>query len=843
MMEHDSTSSSPTGPEQSRVTPDGRASSSEYQGHSSVSSGRMASTLSSSPMNMSPPGLAAAGHHSRVSNGSISDQSPNQQTNSATSGTDLPVDFETASRCMYRGDCQTGSQLRKAISHIFGRNKLCTRMIPTGVWVHYCRKHYQRTRYRNGGEYPQRQIGLVQEQIRRVQAWSDSNAQQSRGPVLKDWSLSVRKREQMRLDSKMAASGKKRPFHEDGMEDEEENFDEDRAEMSGTAVPEWVVAQIGDGFSTAGILEVVEHLKSDINQGRLQQIPDIEILPNIVTDSNSDEPASNNTAKKTYTKRRTASSSGFAAGGHRRSQSVNTSALRSDSIPMARRSSQPNNHLAASGRSFASEYHHLQPPMEKRQRIDGEGVLGMSHQHQQHHSLGGMSDRFEHPMAARSSFNSRVQLAHRPAFTGIRESHAESHAESHIESQASYYDHQHQRYGDNAGDFYAHQRPIPESTTSHGDYRTDHRSSHDFEVRREHERHHSTPGGSGQTDAAYSVLPAPNPQRFGSMPVAQQLESQQYILNSTSAAARRPNVHQRSQSEAGFMHHSSSHFERPTSSGSNALPPLQFNAPSRFTTDCLTGTNKNGCRHAEEMPRATDYPPYATHQSHASYGGQQAINASSHRVNYGHAHSHSMNHGPAHGHHHQHAHSYSTNQQEHSSSQYVYNSSNRYLEDGRNTQQQQYQPAQPQPPAHTTAPAYDPAVAPTQPLDKFEGVRLAPIQDLVQSLNPPVTTKATLAMQHTPTPGSDAVQTPISAPGATPKPGPAEGADRTLQSQSSDADYLGHPRQDKSSAVSRPLALTKETTSVAMPATYTRPISPVAHSISPVPQAQAQGTC
>ncbi|KAL1894715.1 hypothetical protein Sste5346_005689 [Sporothrix stenoceras] len=809
-MDHDSSSSSPTGPEQSRATPGGRAASSEYPGHSSSNSGEMPAIFSS-PMNSSPPGLASTNHQTHNSASSLSGQASNSQPTAAAT---QPVNFETASECMYRGDCQTGSQLRKAISHIFGRNKLCTRMIPTGVWVHYCRKHYQRTRYRNGGEYPQRQIGLVQTQIHRVQAWSDSNAQQNRGPVLKDWSLSVRKREQMRLDSKSAANGKKRTF--EGMDEEEDNFDDDRAEMSGTAVPEWVVAQIGDGFSTAGILEVVERLKSDIDAGRLQQIPDIEILPNIVTDANSDEPASNNTAKKTYTKRRTASSSGFAAGGHRRSQSVNTSALRSDSIPMARRSSQPNNynHLAPSGRPFASDYHQ-QAPMEKRQRTGDEGmgmgIGGMHMGHRHHHSMGGMSDRFEPPMAPRPGFSGRMQLAHRPAFAGIRESHAEG--------QTSYNSHEDQlrhqmqsqqpnQYGSTHNDFYPHsQRPAPESSHIQGGYATDNRYAQDFEARREHERHHSTSSGvSGPSNdaaaapAGYGVLPAPNPQRFGSTPVAQQLETSQYVLNSASAAARRPNVHQRSQSEAGFMHHSSS---------------SQY---SRLSAD------NNGRGYAEEVPRTTTYQPYSqqTHSNQAYYG-----------QSHGHAHSHS------HAGHHHHAHSYGGSQQEHGGSHYRNPDDER--RDSRdatgNTHQQfpvqhQYEhaPRLAPPVAQTTAPA--PVMAPAQPTDKFDMVQLPPIQ----SLAPPPTTTAAADK---------------GAGLATPQTAPTDGTDRYFQpaqSSSSPPEYKHFAStHSRSSSSVTPAVVTNNnninntpTNTAGAPTSYISPVSPKTHSSSPMSQPQAQ---
>ncbi|KAF7174093.1 hypothetical protein CNMCM6106_008200 [Aspergillus hiratsukae] len=52
----------------------------------------------------------------------------------------------------------SGGNPRKLISHIFGRNKTSTKLFPAHVWVHYCRKHYQRARYRSralgwGGEF------------------------------------------------------------------------------------------------------------------------------------------------------------------------------------------------------------------------------------------------------------------------------------------------------------------------------------------------------------------------------------------------------------------------------------------------------------------------------------------------------------------------------------------------------------------------------------------------------------------------------------------------------------------------------------------------------------------
>lgn len=59
---------------------------------------------------------------------------------------------------------------RKVISHIFGRNKTATKLFPPQVWVHYCRKHYQRARYRSK-EWPFTQCDLLLDSLDRMEAW------------------------------------------------------------------------------------------------------------------------------------------------------------------------------------------------------------------------------------------------------------------------------------------------------------------------------------------------------------------------------------------------------------------------------------------------------------------------------------------------------------------------------------------------------------------------------------------------------------------------------------------------------------------------------------------------
>ncbi|KAI0472572.1 hypothetical protein GGR56DRAFT_571361 [Xylariaceae sp. FL0804] len=246
-------------------------------------------------------------------------------------------------KCMHQKDCQTNSTLRKAVSHIFGRNKLCTRMIPDYVWVHLCRKHYQRSRYRNAQEYAGTQCELVLTQIGLVQTWSDENRQSGRQGVVKDWSLSLRKREQNRLQKHKS---RKRSHPADSGEDD---FDEDdRAILNGTAVPDWLQDKCGDGYTTDEILDIMAQLQTHVIRHGLNQMPDIEILPNILSGGADSSKA------KPQSRRRTSNT------GHQRSQSVGV-CLQSHSMSIPGRVGQP----GFWGTADPSYY----SPAEKRQRI------------------------------------------------------------------------------------------------------------------------------------------------------------------------------------------------------------------------------------------------------------------------------------------------------------------------------------------------------------------------------------------------------------------------------------------------------------------------------------------
>ncbi|KAF4461236.1 hypothetical protein FALBO_11968 [Fusarium albosuccineum] len=160
--------------------------------------------------------------------------------------------------CMAVENCTTGSVPRKVISHLFGRNKVCTRRIPERVWVCMCRKHYQRMRYRKGADFSVTQIGMVYEQIVRMIFWSRGLESPSRvnqeAITIRSWTFSIRKRELKRLS-------------------DTNNRD---------VVPRWIAQSLGDGKSHDEILDIVERLHHEIQQGILKDVPPVEFLPEVV---------------------------------------------------------------------------------------------------------------------------------------------------------------------------------------------------------------------------------------------------------------------------------------------------------------------------------------------------------------------------------------------------------------------------------------------------------------------------------------------------------------------------------------------------------------------------------
>ncbi|KAL6866234.1 hypothetical protein ACO1O0_002341 [Amphichorda felina] len=187
---------------------------------------------------------------------------------------------------MFTENCDTGAQLRKAISHFFGRNKSCTLKIPPQVWVYYCRKHYQRIRYRNSKDYGLIQIDLVKTQVEMLQSWSQKNQESGHGRHIRDWALALRKREQERVEE-LGPHGT----------------------SGASSTPQWVFDSLGSGYTSEQVLGIVDRFKSELLDKTIEEIPEIEFLPDIV--GGDDEGKNKNSKPRKQNKRKASQISSF----------------------------------------------------------------------------------------------------------------------------------------------------------------------------------------------------------------------------------------------------------------------------------------------------------------------------------------------------------------------------------------------------------------------------------------------------------------------------------------------------------------------------------------------------
>ncbi|KAF3940369.1 hypothetical protein ABW19_dt0202553 [Dactylella cylindrospora] len=179
----------------------------------------------------------------------------------------LDSDLFSAPKCSYVEDCNTSSPLRKVVSHIFGRNKLSTRQIPKNIWVYYCRKHYQRSRYRDPKGFAKLQCDLVRRQVERLAAWGG----------VEDWVIKVRRREEIRISKESRAVMPHSPAGSD-------EFDDDYAQrdsaLHGPSDIHWISLMTGSGKSVDDVRYLLHRIETEIiDRGGV--FPDVEILPNV----------------------------------------------------------------------------------------------------------------------------------------------------------------------------------------------------------------------------------------------------------------------------------------------------------------------------------------------------------------------------------------------------------------------------------------------------------------------------------------------------------------------------------------------------------------------------------
>ena len=137
--------------------------------------------------------------------------------------------------------------MRKVISHFFGRNKKCTSLIPPHVWIVMCRKHYQRTRYRNADNFPMYQIDLILKQIDKIAEWIESGAAKGQSTPVRSWTIAVRK----------------------------------RSSNNSALIPDWIQQIAGSGHTTERVRAAAERIESELQQKLYNEVPEVEFLPDI----------------------------------------------------------------------------------------------------------------------------------------------------------------------------------------------------------------------------------------------------------------------------------------------------------------------------------------------------------------------------------------------------------------------------------------------------------------------------------------------------------------------------------------------------------------------------------
>lgn len=189
-------------------------------------------------------------------------------------------------KCSYTNGCTTGSPLRKVVSHIFGRNKLSTRQIPKNVWMYYCRKHYQRSRYRNPQGFAKQQVILVRRQCERLNRWGG----------VRHWTIKVRRREELRMnreggrademeipknDTNANILDDENDRHCEGIEerDHRSSAAAERRGISAESSSNWILRFTGIQKSIEDIYVLLDRIETQVQQPNGGKFPDVELLP------------------------------------------------------------------------------------------------------------------------------------------------------------------------------------------------------------------------------------------------------------------------------------------------------------------------------------------------------------------------------------------------------------------------------------------------------------------------------------------------------------------------------------------------------------------------------------
>ena len=175
-------------------------------------------------------------------------------------------------KCMAVSTCVANSgDHRKVVSHIFGRNKACTRKLPKNLWILWCRKHYQRFKYRaeDAENWHTIQLGLVRNQLQTFEDWGG----------VRCWTISLRKAEQ------------------DALAKEKQNLVAHTNHVS-VCWERFLLPYLGVNKTFAHVRQVLEVIDGKFNEAeyrkrdkKLKMFPGVEFLPVVQKAKEDQKPA------------------------------------------------------------------------------------------------------------------------------------------------------------------------------------------------------------------------------------------------------------------------------------------------------------------------------------------------------------------------------------------------------------------------------------------------------------------------------------------------------------------------------------------------------------------------
>ena len=184
------------------------------------------------------------------------------QPNERASSTSTIDDAQGDRKCYHADKCILKSEDRKVVSQFFGRNKACTRAIPDHLYGNYCRKHYQRTKYR-AQHFGVIQMDLVRKALEKMQDWG--------GITEFEFALRLRARKlienqdnhQRACEEAQATRRPLPPPHPDTDVESKERF---------------LVPYLGKHKSFDDMFDIVDMIEEHIEEHKCNA-PEIEILP------------------------------------------------------------------------------------------------------------------------------------------------------------------------------------------------------------------------------------------------------------------------------------------------------------------------------------------------------------------------------------------------------------------------------------------------------------------------------------------------------------------------------------------------------------------------------------